>query len=594
MRQKPSPMARQADPIRATLASFRKEWTSVGAFSAAMNLLMLAPSLYMLQVYDRVLASGNAFTLLMLSLMMVGLLALMGALDYARSLAVIQIGERLDATLAPRVHESAFERGLSGAPANASQATSDLTTLRQFLTGSAVFAFFDAPWFPLFLAVMFLFNPWIGVLALGGALLLVALAWVNEWVSRTLLAEAGGLAVRAGLEVDGQLRNLEAMQSMGMLGRMRERWRGLHRGFVRRQSDASRRSAVVSAVSRSLRIVLQSLVLGLGAWLVLENHVSPGTMIAGSILMGRVLSPIDQLISAWRQWSGARLAWRRLRTLLQEHPGRQAGMPLPDPVGHLRLEAVSVVPPGAAAPSLINVSLALEPGQVLGIVGPSGSGKSTLARLVAGVWRARVGTARLDGADLAQWDATRLGRWIGYVPQDAELFAGTVAQNIARFDEQADGAAERVVAAAQMAGAHDMILALPRGYDTPLGMGGQGLSGGQRQRLALARAMYGQPRLVVLDEPNASLDDSGEQALLEAVQKLREGGSTVLLITHRPKALAATTHLLLLRAGQVQKFGTTQEMLPKAPPAPAAVPKPAAEAPRMAAMGGAVWREARP
>ncbi|MCZ8384323.1 type I secretion system permease/ATPase [Achromobacter xylosoxidans] len=550
--------------IKALLARFRTGWYSVAAFSVAANLLMLAPSLYMLQVYDRVLASGNVFTLVMLSLMIVGLLALMGALDYARGVVIIQIGARFDAALAGRVHEAAFRRGLAGVPANAGQAVSDLNTVRQFLTGSAVFAFFDAPWFPLFLLVMFLFHPWMGTLALAGTIILVALAWLNEQVSRKLLAEAGGLSVRAGVEADGQLRNAEAIQAMGMLDRLRARWQRLHVGYVRRQGMASQRSAVIASVSKTVRMALQSLVLGLGAWLVLQSHVSAGMMIAGSILMGRVLSPIDQVIGAWRQWAGTRLAWQRLQELLATYPAPATGLTLPEPKGALRLEGVTVTPPGAAQPTLVNVSFSLEPGQVLGVVGPSGAGKSTLARLVAGVWPARLGTARLDGADLRQWERGRLGEWLGYVPQDVELFSGTVAENIARFpapDSDGEVLAQRVIDAARMAGAHDMILALPRGYDTPIGTGGQGLSGGQRQRIALARALYGRPRLVVLDEPNASLDDAGEQALLDALGRLREAGATVVLVTHRPKVLAATTHLLLLRDGQAQRFGATHEVL---------------------------------
>ncbi|WP_353630840.1 type I secretion system permease/ATPase [Achromobacter xylosoxidans] len=545
--------------IKSLLARFRTGWVSVAAFSVAANLLMLAPSLYMLQVYDRVLASGNVFTLVMLSLMIVGLLALMGALDYARGVVIIQIGARFDAALAGRVHEAAFRRGLAGVPANAGQAVSDLNTVRQFLTGSAVFAFFDAPWFPLFLLVMFLFHPWMGTLALAGTIILVALAWLNEQVSRKLLAEAGGLSVRAGVEADGQLRNAEAIQAMGMLDRLRARWQRLHVGYVRRQGMASQRSAVIASVSKTVRMALQSLVLGLGAWLVLQSHVSAGMMIAGSILMGRVLSPIDQVIGAWRQWAGTRLAWQRLQELLATYPAPAAGLTLPEPKGALRLEGVTVTPPGAAQPTLVNVSFSLEPGQVLGVVGPSGAGKSTLARLVAGVW-----PARLDGADLRQWERGRLGEWLGYVPQDVELFSGTVAENIARFpapDSDGEVLAQRVIDAARMAGAHDMILALPRGYDTPIGTGGQGLSGGQRQRIALARALYGRPRLVVLDEPNASLDDAGEQALLDALGRLREAGATVVLVTHRPKVLATTTHLLLLRDGQAQRFGATHEVL---------------------------------
>ena len=552
------------DEIRAALICHRGGLRSIGAFSAVINLLMLVPALYMLQVYDRVLASGNEFTLLMLTLIAIGLLALMGAMEYVRSLTVIQIGSRFDVLLGARVHQAAFERGLAGGQASAGQAINDLNALRQFLTGNAVFAFFDAPWFPLYLLVMYLFHPWLGVLATVGAALLIALAWLNEWLSRRPLAEAGTLSVRANASVEGQLRNVDAIESMGMLGRLLRRWRVMHRGYVWRQALASERTALISAISKSLRIALQSLVLGLGAWLAIEGRISPGMMIAGSILMGRVLSPIDMVITAWRQWSGTRLAYQRLKTLLDEHPLRAQGLPLPPPSGVLRFEGVTAVPPGAQLPSVVNLSFELPAGEVLGVIGPSGSGKSTLARLMVGVWRARIGKVRLDGGDIQQWERERLGEYIGYLPQDVELFAGTVAENISRFAEpgdEPDADAARVVAAARLAGAHELVLSLPQGYDTPLGVGGLGLSGGQRQRIALARALYGPPRLLVLDEPNASLDEAGETALLEALARLREQGVSVVVITHRPKVLAATTRLLVLKAGQLQLSGATQEVL---------------------------------
>ena len=561
----PMPGTPAPDEIRAALRGYRGSWVSVGIFSAAINLLMLVPSLFMLQVYDRVLASGNLTTLAMLCLMAAGLLAAMGALDYSRAQVLVQAGERFDALLARRAHGAAFERGLAGTPANATQALNDLNTLRQFLTGSAVLAFFDAPWFPLFLLVMFLFHPWLGVLALVGAVLLIALAWANERSSREPIAIAGGLSVRANLLADSQLRHAESIQAMGMLPALQAQWQGLQQGYVMQQGVASRRAAGYSAASKSLRIALQSAVLAVGAWLALDNRISAGMMIAGSILMGRVLSPIDQVIAAWRQWSGTRLAYRRLLALLQAHPRRAAGLPLPAPEGALRLDGVTVVPPGAQRPSLVNLSLSLEAGEILGVMGPSGSGKSTLARVIAGVWPAKLGAVRVDGADIQHWDRERLGPWTGYLPQDVELFAGTLAENIARFlpiaPGQAAAHAERVVAAAQLAGAHELILALPQGYDTLLGPGGVGLSGGQRQRVALARALFGPPRLVVLDEPNASLDDAGEQALLDALQRLRSQRVTVVLVTHRPKVLAAVTQLLVLGDGQRQLFGPAAEML---------------------------------
>ncbi|MFT3966182.1 MAG: type I secretion system permease/ATPase [Sphingobium sp.] len=557
--QRPEP---PSDEIRSALLSLRDSIRAIAAFSAAANLLMLAPAIYMLQVYDRAVASGNLFTLAMLTVMLVGLLALMGALEYARSRVVIHAGTRIDDLLARRVHQAAFERGLAGGQANAAQAVRDLDAIRQFLTGNAVFAFFDAPWTPLFLLVMFLFHPWVGLLALVGILLLAALAWLNDRLSHDLLKQAGSLSVQATQSVEMQLRNSDSIESMGMLGRLFHLWRGPHRGYVRRQALASERNALISAISRTVRLALQSLVLGLGAWLVIDGRMSGGMMIAGSILMGRTLAPVDQVIAAWRQWASTRLSWERLRALLAAHPLRRDRLPLPEPKGVLSVEAATALPPGSggAVPTLTGVTFVLGAGDMLGVIGPSGSGKSTLGRLIGGVWTARTGKVRLDGADIALWDKERLGPHIGYLPQEVELFAGTVAQNISRFADQVTDPA-RVTDAAIMAGAHDMILALPQGYDTRLGPGGQGLSGGQRQRIALARALYGNPCLVILDEPNASLDEAGEKALLEALVGLRDRKVTTILITHRPKVLEATTKLLVLNGGRAQAFGPTAEVI---------------------------------
>ncbi|MDN6323240.1 MAG: ATP-binding cassette domain-containing protein, partial [Halomonas sp.] len=387
------------DDIRQALRRYRAGFLGIGVYSGVINLLMLVPPLYMLQVYDRVLASGNTTTLWLLTAMALGLLALMGALEYLRSLAVIQIGERLDEYLGERVYAASFERGLRQGQAAAGQATRDLDSLRQFITGNAVFAFFDAPWFPFYLLVMFLFHPWIGALALVGALVLIALAWLNERLSQPLLRQAGGLSLSAAATAEEHLRHAEAIESMGMLTALTWRWRHPHDGYVALQGLASERTALVTAISKSLRIALQSLVLGLGAWLAVAGDISAGMMIAGSILMGRVLSPIDQVINAWRQWSSTRLAQQRLSTLLEAHRPRQPGMALPPPCGELALEGVSAAPPGGKVPTLVQIDFRLAAGACLGVIGPSGSGKSTLARFLVGAWTPRVGKLRLDGAE---------------------------------------------------------------------------------------------------------------------------------------------------------------------------------------------------
>lgn len=564
------PKAHVANEMLAALTAYKRAFFNIGLFSAVINLLMLAPALYMLQVYDRVLASGNEMTLLMLTLMILGLFGLMGALEWVRSQVVIRLGTQMDMRLNQRVYDAAFEAQLStGSPA-AGQALNDLTSLRQFATGNALFAFFDAPWFPVYLWVIFMFSPWLGLLALGGAVLLMLLAWLNQRVSQGPLKAASELSVEATQQASAHLRNAEAIEAMGMLGTLRGHWLAQHTAFLAQQNLASEKTASVGAWSKGVRLALQSLVLGLGALLAVQGQITAGMMIAGSILMGRVLSPIDQLIGVWKQWTSARLAYQRLESLLQAHPARPPRMALPVPRGELAVEQLSASAPGTRRATLSNLSFTLPAGQVLGVIGPSGCGKSTLARLLIGVWQPLAGKVRLDGAQLSQWDKQQLGPHLGYLPQDIQLFAGTIAQNIARF-AQVD--ADKVLAAAQMAGVHSLILQMPEGYDTRLGDGGAGLSGGQKQRIGLARALYGLPALIVLDEPNANLDEAGEQALLQAIAQLKQLKRTLILITHKPNVLTLTDQLLILREGQLQVFGPTAKVL--------AAPKPAAAKPAM-------------
>lgn len=546
------------DEIGQTLREYRQAFRNVGIFSAIINLMMLVPSLYMLQVYDRVLASGNQTTLLMLTLMVVGAFVLMHALELIRSFLMIRVGAQLDLKLNQRVYTASFEQNLKRAGGNAGQALNDLTTMRQFVTGNGLFAFFDAPWFPVYLAVIFMFDWVLGVFAVAGTAVLIALAWANEVVSRKPLGEANSLSVAAGNLATNNLRNAEVIEAMGMLPNLMARWQRIHRRFLKLQGEASEKSGMVSALSKFARITLQSLILGLGALLALENRITPGMMIVGSILMGRALAPVDQLINVWKGWSATQSAYRRLAELLSANPPRVRGMALPRPQGNLALESVTAMPPGSSVPALRSVNLQLQAGEVLGVIGPSGSGKSTLARLLVGVWPATAGKVRLDGSDVYQWNKDELGPHLGYLPQDIELFAGTVSENIARFG-MVD--ADKVIAAAKLAGVHDLILHFPQGYDTVLGDGGAGLSGGQKQRIGLARALYDDPALIVLDEPNSNLDDSGEQALLAAIQQLRQRGRTIVVVSHRTSILQVTTRLLLLRQGTVQAFGPTRAVL---------------------------------
>lgn len=544
--------------IKQVLLGFRKTLFTVGAFSAITNLLMLAPSLYMLQVYDRVLTSRNETTLWMLTIMMLGAYLLISALELVRTFVLVRVGAHFDMQLNQRIYSATFQQNLKQSGHNAGQALQDLTNLRQFITGSALFAFLDAPWFPIYLAVIFVFKPVLGVFALGGTVVLLALAYVNERITHAPLAQANAMALAASNLATNNLRNAEVIESMGMLPNLMKRWFGLHAKFLQVQAEASEKAGVVNAMTKFVQVSLQSLVLGLGALLVLENEISGGMMIAASILVGRTLAPVQQVIGVWKSWSGTRSAWERLNKLLEANPVREQGMSLPQPLGALAVEGVTAVPPGAQVPVIRNLSFAIAPGDVLGIIGPSGSGKSTLARLLVGIWPAAAGKVRLDGADIYQWAKEELGPHLGYLPQSIELFGGTVSENIARFG---DIDAAQVVRAATSAGVHDLILRLPNGYDTVLGDGGAGLSGGQKQRLGLARALYGDPSLVVLDEPNSNLDDVGEMALAEAVRELRTRGKTVVLITHRTSLIGVTTKLLLLRDGSSQLFGPTGQVM---------------------------------
>lgn len=566
--------------IAQALISFKGAFRTVGVFSAIINVIMLVPALYMLQVYDRVLASRNETTLLMLTVMVLAAYLLMGALEFVRSFVLIRVGAQLDMKMNKRIYTAAFEQNLKSGGGNAGQALQDLTNIRQFLTGNGLFAFFDAPWFPIYVAVIYLFDPMLGTFALGGTVVLIVLAYVNEVISKKPLAEASTMAIASSNLATNNLRNAEVISAMGMLPNLMSRWFRLHSRFLQLQAEASEKAGTVSALTKFVRISMQSLILGLGALLVLEGKITPGMMIVASILMGRATAPVDQLIGVWRSWSGTRSAYQRLNKLLEANPARETGMSLPKPLGQVSVEAVTAAPPASTVAVIKNLSFAIAPGDVLGIIGPSGAGKSTLARLLVGVWPAAVGKVRLDGADVYHWNKAELGPSIGYLPQDVELFAGTVSENIARFGEID---AEKVILAARRAGVHDMILHFPQGYDTHLGDGGGGLSGGQKQRLGLARAMYDDPSLIVLDEPNSNLDDVGEQALVAAIIDLRGRGKTIVLITHRTSALSTTNKLLLLREGVMHMFGpsdqvlaalakTNQQQLQQAQPAAAPAP----------------------
>lgn len=540
------------------LLSMKRYVWGIGIFSFFINLLMLTGPLYMLQIYDRVLASRNDMTLIALTILVVGLFLLMALLEFVRSRVLVRVGAAIEAKLNGRVFDAAFEATLRQGGMNARQALTDLTQLRQFMTGNGPFAFFDAPWFPIYIAVIFMLHPWLGWFSIVAALILVALTIWNETSTKKPLAEANRLANQATNFAHNNLSNAEVIEAMGMLDALRARWKHLHAKHLIEQAHASDKAGFIASLTKFVRVTSQSLILGLGAYLAIRNQITPGEMIVGSILLGRALAPLDQLIANWKGFTQARLAYHRLKKLLAHFPKKPKQMPLPPPKGLVKVENAVAVPPGGQAPILRGVNCGFAPGTITAIIGPSGSGKSTLARLLVGVWPSHGGKVRIDGADVAQWDKSELGPYIGYLPQDIELFDGTIAENIARFGEIDPG---KVVEAAQLAGVHEMILHFPKGYDTPIGPGGAALSGGQRQRIALARALYGDARIIVLDEPNSNLDDAGERALLAALQHLKEQNRTVVVITHRTNILKAVDNILVMRDGVSQAFGPRDQVL---------------------------------
>lgn len=563
-----SKQAAQRSELGDALLSFRKTYVSVGAFSLVINVLMLAPSIYMLQIYDRALGSGNPTTLLMLTLIALGLFALMSLMEWVRSMVMVRVGARLDLDINTRIFNATFERSLHQAGQNPAQSLHDLTSIRQTLTGAGMVALMDAPWMPIYLLVIFLFHPYLGIFASAGALILIVLAVANEKISKAPLDEAQKLAMAANTQANNHLRNAEVIEAMGMLPAIRGRWFELHQKSLVQQALATDRAGLLGAITKFVRISMQSLALGYGALLAIDGQITSGMMIAASILVGRALAPVEMLIGNWKQLVSARAAYHRLSELMRIYPARQPGMPLPRPKGALVLENAVAAAPGSSVPILKNVNLSINPGEVVAVIGPSASGKSTLARLLVGVWPAASGSVRLDGADVSRWNKDDLGPYLGYLPQDIELFDGTVAENIARF-----GAVEpdKVIAAARATGVHELILKLPKGYDTPLGDGGSTLSGGERQRIGLARAWYGEPSVIVLDEPNSNLDDQGEAVLIEAIKGLQGKACTVVIISHRMTTLAVADKILVMHEGAAKIYGPRDQVLAAMKSAGAAV-----------------------
>jgi len=547
------------------IADLKPVLRTVLGFSLVINLCLLAPSIFMLQVFDRVLSTGSFETLVMIGLIVASMLLLMGWLDGLRSRLVVAAGVQLEQAQGPRLLRASMQAAAQAPTRDPAAGMRELSVVRGFLGSPGMLALCDAPWTPIYLAVIFLFHPVLGLLATGSAVFLLLLAMLNDRLSHSAIVRAGDAARESSTFVDQALRRAEAVTALGMVGAVATRWSRLGRGARLAQLDVARLAGGVGALSKMARQMIQVLMLGTGAWLVIGGHATAGVILAATIVLTRALAPVDQIIGAWKGLVDARRAWARLRERLGGTDAPAARTELPRPRGALSLEQVCYAPDGAEHALVDGASLTLGPGQVLALVGPSGSGKTTLARLMVGVLSPQRGHVRLDGADLRDWDGERLGAWIGYLPQDTGLFDATVGENIARLGSMDSDA---VLAAARRAGAHEMILRLAQGYDTPVGDGGRRLSGGQRQRVALARALYGDPALVVLDEPDAHLDAQGEQALLEVVRALAGDGVTVVVVTQRRALLAVADRVAVMKDGMIDRVADVQSTRPSVAEAP--------------------------
>lgn len=553
-------MKENLNEVHKALRACRGAFGIIMVFSLAINLLTLATPLYMMQVFDRVLGSRSGDTLVMLTLITVLAIGVLALLEAIRAQMLVRVGTWLDDRLGPTVFSGALRAALRSDPARAAQGLRDLGTVRGFIAGPTVTPLLDAPWAPIFIVALFALHPMLGLVGLGGGIVLFGLGFMNEIVTKQPLRRANLAASKTHQRAEAALRNAEVIRAMGMGEGVLRLWRRDSAGAHEAQRAAGTRGGMILAFSKFFRLLVQTVILGVGAWLVIHQEASAGAMFAASFLLGRALSPVENAIGTWRSLVAARLAHRRLDELVTALPDEGKGMELPRPVGELAVERLVFVPPGAEEPTLRGVTFELNPGEVLGIIGPSAAGKSTLARLIAGTWTPTAGKVRLDGADIGVWHDSGGSQHIGYLPQDIELFAGTVRDNIARLG---DANPTAVIEAAKLVGLHELIMRLPRGYNSEIGEAGLRLSGGQRQRIGLARAVFGKPRLVVLDEPNASLDHEGEEALHHAIARLKEAGTTVVMIAHRPSVLGLADKLLVLRNGAVDAYGSRAEVIAK-------------------------------
>ncbi|KKC33963.1 type I secretion system permease/ATPase [Devosia psychrophila] len=548
----------KADTFAAALGIYRRIIVVTLIFSAAINILLFVGPLYMLQVYDRVLQSRNETTLVLLTVIAVAMLIMHALLEFLRSRVLVRTGYQLDEALSGPLFSRVVKLSLANPGGGSQAALGDVARLRDFLTGNGLTAMCDVPWVPMFLFVCFMFHPLIGLVALVGASVVLALAFLTEVATKKSLDNAQNANQAAQQFASTTLQNAEVIRALGMEQPLRNRWLGKHGLMMSLQATASDRAGVIASISKFVRAALQIAILGVGAYLALEGEITAGLMIAASIMMGRALSPVDQLVGNWKSFVGARQAYGRLKAVFAQVPADMERTDLPRPLGQIDVEQLATVIPGTRTPVLQGISFTIKPGEAVAIFGPSGAGKSSLVRTLVGVWATAQGSVRLDGSEIGHWNAEKLGQHIGYLPQDVELFAGTIAENIGRF--QNAGSAE-VLSAAMRAGVHEMIQKLPQGYETQIGVGGRQLSGGQRQRVGLARALFNNPAIVVLDEPNANLDSDGETALMQVLANLKKEGTTVIFVSHKMNLVNLSDKTIILREGRLQRMVPTREIV---------------------------------
>jgi len=546
--------------IREFLKFSKKSFLFVGLFSLFINILMLLPAIYMLAVYDIVVPSRSQNTLFFITILVVILFAVLAILQIIRGKILIRINNKMDAILNERVIDSMYKYALRHPTKASIQPFNDFQQIKNFLSGQSVFAFFDIPWTPIYIFILFLFHPYYGMLALAIVAIVISITFINEYSSKKYLEKSNEALIKSNKFLTNTLSNIEIIEALGMRKRIYNRWFKTYKNYLFNYKSANDKIVFWSNTTKTFRMLSQSLMLGLGGLLAINLQISSGMIVAGSIVLGRALAPLDLIISTWRNFSSARMSYKRLNSLLNEIEEEEKKLKLPEPEGEITLREVVVIAPDTQKPILRNINMHINAGEMVAIVGPSGAGKSSLIRTILGLWKPINGKVEIDGADIEQWDREYLGRYIGYLPQDIELFEGTVAENIARFEKAKD---EDILEAARISGAHNIIVKLPKGYNTYIGPGGITLSGGQRQRIGLARALYKIPKIVVLDEPNSNLDEAGEIALYHALLELKKKKRTVIIITHKINILEITDKIAVLKEGQLKLFGPKEKILPQ-------------------------------